>query len=114
MKIIKYKFLSAEINHGTEKEPIIEQILLDKSMTWNEANEEIAKKEAYNGEYEIYDDGVSPYPAAPRNLVEGEYVTIGGVLYKSLTNIPNGEPIIEGQNVIVTTVEEQLRELKGE
>lgn len=57
MKIIKYKYLSAEINHGTEEEPNIEQIFLDKSMPWNEANEEIAKKEAYNGEYTIEDDG---------------------------------------------------------
>ena len=56
-KIISYKFLSAEINHGTEEEPNIEQIVLDKSMGWSEANEEIAKREAYNGEYEIYDDG---------------------------------------------------------
>ena len=32
MKIIKYKFLSAEINHGTEEEPNIEQIILDKSI----------------------------------------------------------------------------------
>ena len=32
MKIIKYKFLSAEINHGTEENPNIEQILLDKSI----------------------------------------------------------------------------------
>lgn len=27
-------------------------------MGWNEANEEIAKKEAYNGEYTIEDDGI--------------------------------------------------------
>ena len=57
MKIIKYKFLSCEINHGTEENPDIEQIFLDKSMGWNEANEEIAKKEAYKGEYTIEDDG---------------------------------------------------------
>lgn len=57
MKIIKYKFLSCEVNHGTEEEPNIEQIILNKSMPWNEANEEIAKKEAYNGEYTIEDDG---------------------------------------------------------
>mgnify|MGYP003307176918 CR=1 FL=1 len=57
-KVIKYKFLSCEVNHGTEKNPNIEQIFLDKSMGWNEANEEIAKKEAYNGEYTIEDDGV--------------------------------------------------------
>ena len=57
MKMIKYKFLSAEINHGTEEKPEIEQIFLHKSMLWNEVNEEIAKREAYNGEYEIVDDG---------------------------------------------------------
>ena len=58
MKWIKYKFLSCEVNHGTEENPIVEQIFLDKSMHWNEANEEIAKREAYNGEYTIEDDGV--------------------------------------------------------
>ena len=56
MKIIKYQFLSCEVNHGTEEEPNIEQIILNKSMPWNEANEEIAKKEAYKGEYTIEDD----------------------------------------------------------
>lgn len=54
-KLIKYKFLSSEINHGTEESPDIEQIILDKSMTWSEANEEIAKREAYEGKYAIED-----------------------------------------------------------
>jgi hypothetical protein len=63
MKKIKYKFLSAEINHGTEENPDIEQIFLEKSMGWNEANEEIAKREAHNGEYTIEDDG-QPEPVA--------------------------------------------------
>ena len=67
MKIIKYKFLSAEINHGTEEEPKIEQIFLNKSMTYSEANEEIAKREAYNGEYTIEDDGVEEV-ATPTQL----------------------------------------------
>ena len=52
-KVIKYKFLSSEVNHGTEENPDIEQILLDVTMGWNEANEEIAKREAYNGKYTI-------------------------------------------------------------
>lgn len=56
-KIIKYKFLSGEVNHGTEENPEIEQIILDKSMGWNEINEETAQREAYNGEYTIEDDG---------------------------------------------------------
>ena len=57
MKIIKYIFMSCEINHGTQEQPNIEQIFLEKSMGWNEANEEIAKKEAWGGEYTIEDDG---------------------------------------------------------
>lgn len=55
-KIISYKFLSCEDNHGTEENPVMEQILLDKSMTYSVANEEIAKREAYNGEYTVEDD----------------------------------------------------------
>lgn len=69
MKNINYKFISAEINHGTEEEPNIEQIFRDKSMPWSEANEEIAKKEAYNGEYTIEDDG-QPEPEAKQTPEE--------------------------------------------
>ena len=57
-KIIKYKYLSAEINHGTDENPNIEQLFIDTEVSWNEANEEIAKKEAFNGVYEIVDDGI--------------------------------------------------------
>ena len=54
-------------------------------------------------------------PVAPRNIVTGEYITVGGVLYKATDNIPSGERIITGQNAIKTTYEEQLYELnKGE
>lgn len=56
-KVIKYKFLSAEINNGTKEKPDIEQIFLDAIIPYSEANEEIAKREAYNGEYTIEDDG---------------------------------------------------------
>lgn len=63
MKIIKYKFLSGEINYGTEEQPEIEQIFLEKSMTWNEPNEAIAKQEAWGGEYTIEYDG-QPEPVA--------------------------------------------------
>lgn len=52
---------------------------------------------------------------APRNITAGEYVAVSGTLYKATANIPNGEPIITGQNAIETTVEDQLMELqKGE
>lgn len=47
MKIIKYTLSGNAVEMG-----------------WNEANEEIAKAEADNGEYEIVDDG-QPEPEAP-------------------------------------------------
>ena len=56
-KVIKYQFLSCEINHGTEEEPNMEQVFFDKTISYSETNEEIAKAEAYNGEYTIEDDG---------------------------------------------------------
>lgn len=61
MKTIKYN-LCTKVNHGTQEEPQIEEILSPVTMGYNEANEEIAKREAYNGEYEIVDDG-QPDPA---------------------------------------------------
>jgi hypothetical protein len=68
MKILKYN-LCTIVNHGTEEEPKIEEILSPVEMGWNEANEEIAKKEAYNGEYTIEDDG-QPEPEAQQTPEE--------------------------------------------
>lgn len=61
MKVIKYQ-LCTEVNHGTKEQPNIEQVFSEVSNGWSEANEEIAKAEAYNGEYTIEDDG-QPEPA---------------------------------------------------
>lgn len=61
MKIIKYNICHMA-NHGTDENPQMEAILFPVKMGWNEVNEEIAKKEAYNGEYTIEDDG-QPEPA---------------------------------------------------
>lgn len=69
-----------------------------------------------DGQY-VYDPLPKPsvYPVAPRNITEGECITVGGVLYKAITNIPSGEHIITGQNAIETNIEQQLAELaKGE
>ena len=59
MKIIKYQMMT-EINYGTEEYPNIEQKFTPITIVCKaeqlEVNEEIAKREAYNGEYEIYDD----------------------------------------------------------
>lgn len=115
MKIIKYK-LCNRVNHGTEENPKYEDFIIGKEIRCSsanlEANEAIAKAEAYNGEYTVEDDG--QHITAPHNIMEGEYVTIGGVLYLATQNIPNGEPVIVGQNAVVTTVEEQLYELTKE
>ena len=56
MKIIKYQ-LCTRVNHCTDEEPQWEDILFPVTIGWNESNEETAKKEAYNGEYTIEDDG---------------------------------------------------------
>lgn len=56
MKVIKY-YLYDSRNYGTEEEPELVGELLPVIMEWNEANEEIAKTEAYNGKYTIEDDG---------------------------------------------------------
>lgn len=115
MKVIKYQYLSAKINNGTEENPDYELFFIGKTVPCTAEGEAIAKEEAYNDKYTIEDDGQPDPNAVPRNVVKGEYVTVNGVLYKAIANIPNGEPIIVGQNAIVTTVEEQLYEMmKGE
>ena len=62
MKIIKYN-LCTRINNGTEENPVIVEILTPVQMGWNEANEEIAKREAHNGVYTVEDDGAEEQPA---------------------------------------------------
>jgi hypothetical protein len=65
-KIIKYKFLSCEINHGTEKNPNIEQVFLDKEIHCDiqaifDANYPIAEKEAV-GEIIVEGEFDEPIP----------------------------------------------------
>lgn len=55
MQVLQYKLLQGQ---DEDEKPI----LLAVSMPWSEANEEIAKAEAYNGEYTIVDDS-EPEPA---------------------------------------------------
>lgn len=52
MKVIKYN-LCTRVNFGTEAKPTWGDSLSPVEMGWNETNEEIAKREAYNGEYTI-------------------------------------------------------------
>ena len=61
MKIIKYQLMT-EVNRGTEENPVVEQEFHDVVITCTadnlESNVEIAKAEAYKGEYTIEDDGM--------------------------------------------------------
>ena len=68
MKIIKYQ-LCTEVNHGTEDKPDIQHVFSSIMLGWSEANEEIAKSEAYNGEYTVEDDG-KPEPVIPPTNAE--------------------------------------------
>ena len=61
MKWIKYMLCDA-IDAGTEDEPKITKTYTGISRPWSETNEELAKREAYNGEYTIEEDG-EPKPA---------------------------------------------------
>ena len=89
-KILKYN-LCTIINRGTEEEPKIKEILSPVTMGWNEANEEIAKKEAYNGEYTIEDDGqeeVQPKATLETRVTDLETETAD--LNEALTMILSG------------------------
>ena len=62
MKIIKYNLCSIvtkviDAGEETEVKTLTEEILTPVTLEWSEANEGIAKKEAYKGEYTIEDDG---------------------------------------------------------
>ena len=68
MKVLKYNLCSIipkVTDMGEELEPktVMEEILTPVMLEWSEANEEIAKKEAHNGEYTIEDDGVEKTPS---------------------------------------------------
>ena len=82
MKVIKYQLMT-EVNHGTDEQPGIQQIFSGVSLGWSEANEEIAKREAYNGEYTIEDDGQpEPEPTEQEQLrADVDFLlAMGGVL----------------------------------
>jgi hypothetical protein len=51
MKFLKYKLLQGVDEQGYP-------ILIGKAITWSEANEEIAKREAYNEEYTLEDEDI--------------------------------------------------------
>jgi hypothetical protein len=62
MKRIKYEYLLWEQNNGTEEAPDIKQHFITKDFLYSDGSFEAAQREAWNDEYEIYDDG-QPDPA---------------------------------------------------
>lgn len=57
-KIIKYKFLAGEVNHGTEEEPNVEQIILPAKIKCDtqaqfDANYPMVEREAIEGTIEV-------------------------------------------------------------
>ena len=68
MKVIKYNLRSivtkvVGVDEELEPQTVTEEVLTPVTLGWSEANEEIAKMEAHNGEYTIEEDGVEPTPA---------------------------------------------------
>ena len=82
MKVLKYRLMT-EVNHGTEEHLDIQQIFSDASLGWSEANEEIAQREAYNGEYTVEDDGQPEPPPTEQEQLRADVdflLAMGGVL----------------------------------
>ena len=69
MKWIKFTRIVGERNVGTEDNPVMQNILTTLALSYCDYNEEIAKREAYNGEYTVEDDG-QPEPVAVPTAAE--------------------------------------------
>ena len=52
MKVIKY-LTTTTVTVITEDGPVLENLVFPVELSWSEANEEIAKREAHNSEYVI-------------------------------------------------------------
>ena len=61
MKVIKYNLPTGAV--GPDGSPV----LMAASMDWSEANEAVAKAEAYDGQY-VIEDGVDEVGPAPTQL----------------------------------------------
>ena len=65
MKVIKYKVVK-EYDYGTPDKPDVQQDIHEAQIEYTgDASVEFVRKEAYNGEYEILDDG-QPEPELSR------------------------------------------------
>lgn len=56
MRKLKY-LLCTMVNVGSEDSPVWEEHLAGVEMEYTEQNLAVAQEEAYQGDYEIYDDG---------------------------------------------------------
>lgn len=56
-KIIQYNLCTVVTHGSAETEIQTEEVLTPITLDWSEANEEIAQREAHNGQYTIKDDG---------------------------------------------------------
>lgn len=69
MKNLTYKIMGYTNMYNPDTEELEQQeCFAVVTMTYSKANEEIAKKEAYNGEYTIEDDGEPDPTAEPSQL----------------------------------------------
>ena len=68
MKVLRYQIIVSG-KPVDENEPPIEPVISEKTIPYSIENEEIAKSEAYNGEYTIEDDG-KPEPVIPPTNAE--------------------------------------------
>ena len=71
MKVLKYRLMT-EVNHGTEEQPDIQQIFSDVTLGWSAENEDIAKREAYNGAYTIEDIPDAPQEPTQLDRIEAQ------------------------------------------
>lgn len=100
MKVIKYQ-LCTEVNHGTEDKPQIEQTLSDVILGWSEANEQLARREAYNGDYTIEDDG-EPEPVSPpstADLLTVQSISIAAFAALCETQVLDGDTAAQHRDI---------------
>ena len=69
--VVKMIYFTKEVvvNDGTEDEAQIRTFFVEQGVSYSDKNLELAQKEAYNGEYEIVDDGQpEPEPSREKTL----------------------------------------------
>ena len=67
MKLIKYQMLQTTIIDGAEQ-PQSEEYMSSVTVPYSAENEEAAKREAYKGEYEIFENGIPEPLEQPTQL----------------------------------------------